>query len=215
MQLSDAELLAKKLMFEFGLFQSGWSVEFDNAVTRFGCCHTHLKRISLSRNLVSRNEQPQVEDTIRHEIAHALCPPHYVPVYRIFGRRHGRHDIHGAKWKAMCKVTGANPKRCYDDENVDTVRGDWQATCAGCGTVHTKFRRPNRDLWCCEKSCRRKHGRLQPIQKLVWRHKNAIPISDDSHKTAVQQMKAQLKRQEEMAFMQERIAELEQRLGEK
>jgi hypothetical protein len=74
MKLHDAEQLAIRLMKEFGL-ASTWRFEFDNAKRRFGCCHRSQNLISLSRILVEKNTQSEVEDTIRHEIAHALCPP--------------------------------------------------------------------------------------------------------------------------------------------
>lgn len=209
MELRDAEQLAVELMKQFGI-ASTWRFEFDNAVRRFGCCHRSQNLITLSAELVKRNEQPKVEDTIRHEIAHALCPP---------------REGHGEVWKAMCLKVGAKPERCYNDE-VDAPEGDWQARCNGCGKLHTKFRRPKRELWCGEKSCKHKHGRLAPIQKLVWRHKNAldlvaasqptsVTVSPDARRAAIAAMKAQLSREQEMEEMKSRIAELESKLGSK
>lgn len=116
MELRDAEQLAVNLLKQFGL-ASAWRFEFDSAKRRFGCCHRSQRLITLSRELVLRNDQLQVEDTIRHEIAHALCPP-----------RSG----HGTAWTAMCKVTGARPERCYGEE-VEDVEGDWTASCLACG----------------------------------------------------------------------------------
>lgn len=172
MNLHAAEKLALDLMAEFKLMDrfghmydadhQNWHFGFDNAKRRFGCCHSHRKLITLSRILVARNEQPEVEDCIRHEIAHALV---------------GHKAGHGSEWKRMCARTGANPERCYDSEVVDAPEGNWQATCNGCGRSYTKFRRPNRDLWCSSKDCKRKNGgRLLPIQHLVWRHKDALTV---------------------------------------
>ena len=193
MDLLAAQELALKLMREFDLLPN-WTFEFDNARRRFGCCHRNRNygiegggRITLSRELVLRNEQPQVEDVIRHEIAHALLPP---------------KKGHGAEWKAMCKVTGANPERCYDSEEVDTVEGDYVATCAGCGTKYNRFRRPRGEWWCSDKNCRRQHGDRQDIQKLEFRHKDApVPVtfhtaSDEAKKAAIAHMKQMLAQQE-------------------
>lgn len=137
--------------------------------------------------LVLRNDREKVEDTIRHEIAHALCEP-----------RQG----HGPQWKEMCKRTGAKPERCYDDE-VDAPKGDWQAICGGCGTLHHKFRRPKRDRWCARKECRAANpteygqGRFNPVCKLVWRHKNALPDpSEAQRRKAVEATKARLREAE-------------------
>jgi predicted SprT family Zn-dependent metalloprotease len=127
MQLADAEKLARELMAQFGLMSTQrrdgrlWEFEFDDAKRRFGCCHRSIYKITLSRELVQRNDQAEVEDCIRHEIAHALCEP-----------RQG----HGEAWKAMCKRTGAKPERCYNHEEVDAPKGDWSAKCNGCGLMH-------------------------------------------------------------------------------
>lgn len=213
MELQAAQQLAIDLMKQFGI-ASTWRFEFDNAKTRFGCCHKHQFLITLSRELVLRNEQPEVEDTIRHEIAHALVK---TPSTYTFGRRgRAKRDIHGADWKAMCKITGAKPERCYTHEDVETVEGDWQAICAGCGKKHTMHRRPKRELFCSAKYCKAKHGRLAPIQKLEWRHKNApTPAVNvfEARRAAVEAMKAQLRKEQEMEEMKSKIAALESKLG--
>jgi predicted SprT family Zn-dependent metalloprotease len=213
MELQAAEQLAIDLMKQFGI-ASTWRFEFDNAVRRFGCCHKSQNLITLSRELVLKNEKAEVEDTIRHEIAHALVK---TPI--IYGRRgRGTRDIHGADWKAMCKVTGAKPIRCFNEE-VDRVEGDWQAICAGCGKKHTMTRRPKRELWCADKACKAKHGKLKPIQKLEFKHKNALdnnaPNPFDQRKAAIEAMKAQMRREQEMEEMKTKIAALESKLGGK
>ena len=52
----------------------GYSFKFDNAKRRFGQCSYTDKRISLSKPLASNNLDNffQINDTILHEIAHAL-----------------------------------------------------------------------------------------------------------------------------------------------
>lgn len=230
MELHAAEQLALRLMREFGLMasdeemqavldhgiktlrqfnrvQNNWRFEFDNARRRFGCCHRRDKKITLSREIVRRNDQKEVEDTIRHEIAHALCPP-----------RCG----HGAEWERMCLKTGANPKRCYDSEVVDAPKGDWRATCGACGTEHTKFRRTRRELYCAAPECLRKNGRRTPEQKLMWRHKNArfdptayatqvlgvqaisaahLTVTTEAKRAGVEYIKEQLRKEREMQQM--------------
>jgi predicted SprT family Zn-dependent metalloprotease len=223
MELQAAEQLAWNLMQEFRLSQNGWMFWWDNAKRRFGSCCTATRRITLSRELTERNDQPQVEDTIRHEIAHALA-----------GSKHGHDD----EWKRQCAVTGANPQRCYDSEQVDSPKGDWQATCGVCGRLFTKFRRPLRELYCADRKCRQMavpyisgaSRRCHPARKLVWRHKNAVDvyppqvlsIADQkglnlgvSRQAAINAMKAQLRREQEMEEMKAKIAELESKLGRK
>ena len=90
-------------------------------------------RIELSRYYVELNDEAAIEDTLRHEIAHALA---------------GAHTGHGPKWVAMCRITGANPKRCSTE--AATPPGRWQGTCGNCGLHYHRHRRPKRmDGWHC------------------------------------------------------------------
>jgi predicted SprT family Zn-dependent metalloprotease len=143
MELRDAEQLAKRLMAEHGLTAKGWTFRWDNAERRFGCCHhgvaftrignypvqKHDPFISMSRSLTLLNEAAKVEDTIRHEIAHALCKP-----------QKGIH--HGDDWKRMCAVTGAKPVRCFLASDTVRVEQDWSAKCGGCGTIYYRAKQP-------------------------------------------------------------------------
>jgi len=146
----DAQQLAERLMAEFGLTAQGWRFEWDDAERRFGCCHhgvaymklsglavqKHDPFISLSRSMTLLNDAAQVEDTIRHEIAHAMCKP---PQHRVRGQK---LEGHGEEWKRMCAVTGARPVRCYSHADTVVVKQDWSATCGGCGTIFYKKKQP-------------------------------------------------------------------------
>lgn len=61
MDLIKAEKLAKDLLEKHN---PEYSFAWDNAKTRFGCCHHTNKKISLSKHLVLRNSEEQVRDTI-------------------------------------------------------------------------------------------------------------------------------------------------------
>src|SRR4051794_7171378 len=100
MNLYAARDLAITLMRQHGL--SDWTFRFDHARRRFGSCRTRLKLITLSRPLTFLNDEPQVRDTILHEIAHSLTPG----------------DGHGPAWRRKCAEIGANPRRCYGDDEV-------------------------------------------------------------------------------------------------
>lgn len=152
MDLREAQRLAERLMKENGLISPKWIFKFDNAKRRFGVCkYTYINRatkdvkcghISLSKYLVSANDEKQVRDTILHEIAHALTPGH-------------GHDY---VWKQKCIEIGAKPERCYSskDVNTETVKATarYQATCGGCGIVHVKHRMTstmwNQKKWACK-----------------------------------------------------------------
>lgn len=77
-----------------------WRLKLDpQCVRRFGQCRAHKREIGVSLHHLLFSEWPQVEDTLRHEVAHALT---FV-----------RYDIldHGKLWVAACRVVGASPER--------------------------------------------------------------------------------------------------------
>src|SRR5271154_1269728 len=216
MILTDAEKLARELMAQFGL--SGWIFEFDNAKRRFGSCLHNSGgwrslqvlgvakgKITLSRDLTLVNVRSQVEDTIRHEIAHALV----TPKPRVRGQK---RDSHGAEWKAMCAKTGATPKSCVShDDEVGHIIGDWQATCGVCGKLYSMFREPKGEYYCPSKECKRMSvpyihgiGRHHPARTLAFRHVNALPEVNsyaEQRRKAIEAVRAQLKSAEPSSSM--------------
>ena len=125
MNLSVAQVLAVKLMKKHGLIEKGWSFEYDNAVKRFGVCRFRPKVIGLSRKLVLLNDVEKVEDTILHEIAHAIA---------------GHKAGHGIEWKNVCVRIGAKPERCYDTSKTNNVELKYHAKCGACGKEYQKSR---------------------------------------------------------------------------
>ena len=124
MNLHEARTLANELLLKFHL--SDWRFKFDRSVKRFGQCDYRTKTISLSRHLTLINSQEHIEDTIRHEIAHAMA---------------GQHAGHGRQWKMMAINCGAKPERCYDAQAVKGVDRKWIGTCPKCGLQVKKHRR--------------------------------------------------------------------------
>jgi predicted SprT family Zn-dependent metalloprotease len=133
MLLSEAKSLAIELMNLHGLLDKGWSFEFDNAKRRFGCCRYGSKRITLSKALVSLNDEARVKNTILHEIAHALV-----------GHGHG-HDI---VWKRIAMAIGCDGNRCFSSKNTQLVEANYQAVCKKCGHTHNRHRLPKRASSC-------------------------------------------------------------------
>ena len=72
MDIQDAEMLAFLHMEEYELYNHYWHFDFQNKKVALGTCSYRDKRISLSKWYVELNEEDEVEDTILHEIAHAL-----------------------------------------------------------------------------------------------------------------------------------------------
>ena len=75
-----------------------WKLELDYAKVRAGACHFTEKKISFSRHFLKNADQLDINDTILHEIAHALVGP-----------KHG----HDRVWKNMAKKIGCSAKRCH------------------------------------------------------------------------------------------------------
>jgi len=125
--LDEAERLAHGHMEEWGLLDNGWRFVFDNARSRFGQCSYRRRVISLSKHLVALNGVEEVNDTILHEIAHALTGA-------------GHHHDH--VWKDMCVRVGAKPETCYDSDLVQRPAHRWEGHCTNpnCDMVYKRQR---------------------------------------------------------------------------
>lgn len=133
---------ALSVMTSFGLGE--WQFGFNNRVKSLGLCRYKVQRIELSIHLVRAGPEPELKDTLLHEIAHALV-----------GVGHG----HDAIWKAKAAEIGATPERCSDAE-IEMPVGRWAATCGGCHAVYRRHRRPKRLTgWHC-RGCGRERGSL-------------------------------------------------------
>jgi SprT protein len=142
MRTSEALALARSLLVEFKLWE--WSVGLDpRATRRFGQCQHRTRRIGLSTKLVELNGRAEVEDVIRHEIAHALA---------------GANAGHGRIWKMWCHKTGARPERCYSTDAVVTPKYAWTLRC------------PEHADWTTQRSQRRNGRYSHPGCKaiLIW-----------------------------------------------
>jgi len=135
MDLDDARKLAQRLMREHGV-PAMWTFQFDRSKVRFGKCNYGRKEISLSRHLVELNKEAEVQETILHEIAHALLP---------------RGAGHGPKWRALAESIGCQAKRCYGEE-VTRPLPKYKGTCPGC---RREIHRHRRTMIAC--------GRCSPV----------------------------------------------------
>ena len=123
MDIQDAKNLGFKLIGQF-LNRADYHLTFDQATARCGACRTlygpdgQVKRnrkgilgeIILSTRFIQNNSLAEVEDTIRHEIAHALCNARHG---RIKGFD-GKYESHGLTWKKVAMEVGAKPRSCAD-----------------------------------------------------------------------------------------------------
>src|SRR5262245_49089081 len=95
--------MATKLLEEYELAEKGWTFTLDTAKSRIGQCRYSDKEIGFSLSYLKLTPIEEIEETLRHEIAHALCGP---------------GEGHGAKWKAMAIQVGAKPQSCDDGSSV-------------------------------------------------------------------------------------------------
>lgn len=130
MDTSDASSLAERLI-DLHLPGGGWGFAFDRAVRRAGACDYVQHRITMSRHLVLRAEEPEVRQVLLHEIAHAQV---------------GHAAAHGPRWRAAAARIGYTGSRLHDRQIADE-RAPWIGRCPA-GHEHRRFRRPNRPTSC-------------------------------------------------------------------
>lgn len=132
MELQDAKELALQHMKTHGLLELGWSLHFFKASTTFGQCRYNSRMICLSKPLTFLNGIEEVENTILHEIAHALVGPgHY----------------HDQVWKFKAQELGATPVACYDAKKV-APHAPWYQYCPRCKKRFPKARKHVRTQSC-------------------------------------------------------------------
>lgn len=119
-----AEQLIRYQMETRGIFARGWSFKFDTARRRMGSCDYEAKCLTFSVPFIEVNDEAELLDTIKHEIAHILA-----------GSRAG----HGRIWRAHALALGCKPEAC-GGSNVVSPDMRYHAICAECGS------RTNRDM---------------------------------------------------------------------
>ena len=97
-----------------GALPAGWNFGFDLAPARAGVCRYRERRIDLSVSYCLAATRAEIEDTVLHEIAHAIVGP--------------KHN-HDAVWKAKAREIGCQGERCH---RVQHSIPRWVGEC-GCG----------------------------------------------------------------------------------
>ena len=107
----------------------GWQFCWDMAQRRGGACNYRNRTIQVSLGFAMSASDAEVDDTILHEIAHALAGP-----------GHG----HNAVWRATATSIGCSGRVTHDR---DFSEKPWEGRCAaGCARVRRIRRR--RDVVC-------------------------------------------------------------------
>ncbi len=136
MNLESAQALAEKIMKEEVL--EDWSFCFDFAKKRFGKCDYGKKEISLSKYLTELNDEKTVQDTIIHEVAHAIA---------------GHASGHGKFCKQCVVRMGGVPERCYSPQNVKTPKMKYSLICPNCKNEISRARKPKKSFFKTASAC--------------------------------------------------------------
>jgi len=126
MNLQDAKALAELLLEEYGLDQQGWTFDWHSLKKVAGRCNYVARLITLSHSYASHNDERLVENTLRHEVAHALVGP-------------GQH--HNQVWKRKALEVGCTAERCVSSETVYPM-AKYTLSCSTCGKTYQFHRRP-------------------------------------------------------------------------
>ena len=152
--LEQVQTQATEAMNHHGL--EGWSLVLDNkSKRRAGICKYSKKQIGLTLDYALKASPDDLEQTIIHEIAHALLPP-------------GAH--HGPAWKAKMLELGKDPERCHSCTWVEPAA--W-ILCLKCDKEHPvtdqelkKYKIENGKITshrCGQRSCRTQSFYIPPI----------------------------------------------------
>ena len=122
--------IAENLMAEH-LDMGVWSFGFDSAKRRLGVCKYDQHLISLSRYFVDLHSLAEIDQVMRHEIAHAIA---------------GSKAGHSRKWKDIASRIGYNHKKISGDE-IGNATARLIGTCPNGHTVY-RHRQPKTPLSC-------------------------------------------------------------------
>jgi predicted SprT family Zn-dependent metalloprotease len=126
---------------KFNLPEAGWKMGYHTKKNSLGTSRqirgTRTGSVLISKTLLLKNldKAHKFEDTIRHEIAHAIDT---------IIRGYSNHDF---QWKAIARELGADDSRTYDGA-LKKPKGKYSAECKKCGTIHERYRRPKRASVC-------------------------------------------------------------------
>lgn len=143
----------------YNLNELGCKFKFNNRKRALGVCksrlfkviHVAISKPTLLSNIDNKNLW---DDVIKHEIAHALDVV-------AFGT-----TSHDNRWKRMCLITGADPKRTKDSSSIVTNH-KYELRCPNddCDVVNKYHRKPKVNKACG--SCCRKYNNSRFDEKYL------------------------------------------------
>lgn len=137
------------------LLERGWSFGYHQQLGALGTCYRRSKMIKISERLLLPNlstSASDFEDTIRHEIAHAINAELGEP------RGHGEQWSHYAHQLNFMPSSGCKV--------INTPKEKWTLACENCGKSYKRFRLSERikDGAACTACCK-KHNNGRYTEK--------------------------------------------------
>jgi len=126
-RLEQVERRAKEFMRRHGL--KGWRFCWDDSKRRCGVCKYGARSIGLSLPFARTASDAEIDNTVLHEIAHALA-----------GHEHG----HDETWKRISRSIGCDAEV---RKRVERQDARWEGRCS-CGGVRIRRMRRTRNLVC-------------------------------------------------------------------
>lgn len=139
-----------------------WTLRYNPRLTsRLGQCDERKQVIELGEQFVELNDFDLVYDTLKHELAHAICTTIPTAMFE---------KPHGPCWKANAKRLGVDPRASCNDPRLvmpppkpRKPRRQWVGVCLTCGAARTRTRR--RGIKSCGKCS---PGVYNEEHRLVW-----------------------------------------------
>lgn len=126
---------------EVNIGEIGYKLVFDSRpIRRAGQCRYTKKEIGLSTKIILANIDriDSIDDTIRHEIAHAISNH----IYGKEGRGHGKH------WENTAVQVGAKPNKCWSSDKYTQPLMKYTLTCPSCGKTAGQARKTKYNYSC-------------------------------------------------------------------
>lgn len=130
------------------LSRLGWKFEFNTRKRAAGLCSKNEKTIYISKWLLQQNLEKglEFEDTLRHEVAHAID-------FEIRGT-----SDHGRVWKLIARQVLCTGERCVRSEQISvTETTKYTLICDTCGTKSARHKATKRK-GACVKCCNAHNG---------------------------------------------------------
>lgn len=123
---------------DMGVIDSTTTCRINHRASRKAGTYCYVTQVvTIYAWLFRNNSAQEVENTIKHEIAHAIDIHNYGIRYR-----GSKRILHGHTWKAIARAIGDDGERCYDGKTVknDAKKHKYTLRTQCCGYETTRQR---------------------------------------------------------------------------